>query len=70
LGSAARAWWNAYHQLEPMADAYVRLCDLARGLAPPRPQLPAHLTDDGTRLLHDLLDDVGPVASAADVLWN
>jgi glycosyltransferase involved in cell wall biosynthesis len=68
LGSAARAWWSAHHQLEPMADAYMRLYDLARRLPVPHPALPAHLTDDGTRLLHHLLDDVGPVASAADVL--
>jgi glycosyltransferase involved in cell wall biosynthesis len=70
LGSAARAWWSAHHQLEPMADAYLRLCNVARDLPRPRPSLPRHLTDDGTRLLHDLLGDVGPVAPVTDLLRN
>ena len=68
LGSAARGWWSAHHQLEPMADAMMRLIEHAHGLPTPQVRLPAHLLDDGTRSLHELLDEVGPVASVADVL--
>jgi glycosyltransferase involved in cell wall biosynthesis len=59
LGRAARAWWEAHHQLVPMADAYTRIIARAASLAAPSQKLPAHLTDDGTRRLRVLADTMG-----------
>ncbi len=59
LGSAARAWWEAHHRLEQMADAYERLLSRAQALRPPRVQLPAHLVEDGTSHARDLLKPFG-----------
>jgi glycosyltransferase involved in cell wall biosynthesis len=59
LGRAARAWWSAHHRLQPMADAYMELFERARALAAPQVTLPAHLVDDGSRLVETLLDDMG-----------
>jgi glycosyltransferase involved in cell wall biosynthesis len=59
LGRAARGWWEAHHQLQPMADAYVRLLTTAMAIPPPRIALPAHLTDDGTRHAGSLFTEMG-----------
>ena len=59
LGRAARAWWEAHHQLQPMADAYMRLLSTAAAIPSPRVALPAHLTDDGTRRAEALLAEIG-----------
>ncbi len=67
LGRAARAWWEAHHQLAPMADAYIRVLARAASLAAPSAKLPAHLTDDGTRGLRALADTMGMNGKVAEL---
>jgi glycosyltransferase involved in cell wall biosynthesis len=69
LGEAARAWWRAHHQLEPMADAYLRVIATALGTPPPEPQLPSHLIDDGTTHARGLATDLG-VPGVVDDLFG
>lgn len=59
LGAAARAWWSREHTPDVMADDYARaIADaIARPAAPIA--LPAHMRDDGTRRMRELLDRFG-----------
>jgi glycosyltransferase involved in cell wall biosynthesis len=68
LGRAARAWWEAHHQLAPMADTYDRIMARAASLAWPSPKLPAHLVDDGTRGLRALADTMGMTGEVVELL--
>jgi hypothetical protein len=68
LGRAARAWWEAHHQLAPMADAYDGIMARAASLAWPSPKLPAHLVDDGTRGLRALADTMGMTGEVVELL--
>ena len=49
LGRAARAWWEAHHQLGAMADAYEGAIARATAAPVPRAWLPPHLRADGSR---------------------
>jgi len=68
LGKAARAWWNAHHRLELMAEDYARIIERAVSLPAPRPALPAHLRDDGTSRLAALTRAVGVEGFANDTV--
>ncbi|MFN2446434.1 MAG: glycosyltransferase [Vicinamibacterales bacterium] len=59
LGRAARAWWEAHHRLEPMAEAYERLFTRATALNPPTSRLPPHLVADVTATTRALLAPFG-----------
>jgi hypothetical protein len=67
LGAAARAWWDAHHRLETMADHYERVLTRAAALPAPKVLLPAHLTDDGTATAHQLADVMGVTRTVADL---
>jgi glycosyltransferase involved in cell wall biosynthesis len=67
LGDAARAWWSAHHQLEPMADAYVRLLAAATETPAPDVALPPHLLDDGSGLVKRLATGLGVQGLVADL---
>ena len=54
LGANAREWWQREHSIEAMVDDYVRVLHAASARPLPQPDLPAHLTSAGTRLLHEL----------------
>jgi glycosyltransferase involved in cell wall biosynthesis len=69
LGRAARAWWEAHHRLEPMADAYQRVLLAAREMAAPNVTLPTHLAADGSRRARALADELGITDRIAD-LWQ
>lgn len=63
LGRSAREWWERFHRLDAMAEAYERLLERAIALDPPTPDLPAHLVEDGSAKARSLvaafgLDDV------------
>lgn len=55
LGRAAAAWWLREHAPERMFEDYRRVIPLAIARRAPRPNLPAHLVDDGDRTLRRLL---------------
>jgi glycosyltransferase involved in cell wall biosynthesis len=59
LGAAAGEWWQAHHQLAPMADQYLSV--IAEAIATPAPpaSLPSHLLDDGTAKARRLATDLG-----------
>lgn len=59
LGAAAREHWKAHHTLEGMAEDYRRVMREARETPAPSAALPAHLVDDGGRLVSDILDGLG-----------
>jgi len=59
LGTAAREWWQRHHQLEPMADAYLRLLSAAAEAVAPRISLPAHLANDGSGRVRSILSNIG-----------
>ena len=67
LGSAARAWWRAHHQLAPMADAYLRVIDVALAARSPESRLPPHMRDDGTGQAKRLATDLGVAGLVADL---
>jgi glycosyltransferase involved in cell wall biosynthesis len=67
LGEAARAWWRTHHQLEPMADAYVRLMAAATEAPAPEVALPPHLLDDGSGLVKRLATGLGVQGLVADL---
>jgi glycosyltransferase involved in cell wall biosynthesis len=67
LGRAARAWWEAHHTLDMMADHYERVLARAATLPPPRVSLPRHLTDDGTATAHALADTMGVTPAILDL---
>jgi glycosyltransferase involved in cell wall biosynthesis len=67
LGDAAHAWWGKHHQLEPMADAYVRLMTAATETPAPEVALPPHLLDDGSGLVKRLATGLGVQGLVADL---
>lgn len=64
LGRAAAAWWLREHAPERMFEDYRRVIPLAIARRPPRPELPAHLVDDGDRMLRILLQPFGDAVTA------
>lgn len=68
LGTAARGWWQAHHQMAPMADAYCRLLPEAAATAPAGAALPPHLRDDGSGMVRTLLEDLGMPEMSRDLL--
>lgn len=68
LGAAARAWWQAHHQLPPMADAYLRVMAAAVATPAPAIDLPPHLRDDGASQARRLAAGLGVHARVADLL--
>jgi glycosyltransferase involved in cell wall biosynthesis len=62
LGEAAARYWQREHAPAAMLADYERLIDVARAAPEPAPALPAHLRDDGMRLLDRLLPPFGPAA--------
>jgi glycosyltransferase involved in cell wall biosynthesis len=69
LGGAARAWWQAHHTLDAMANHYERVLQHAASLTATRVPLPRHLTDDGTGTAHQLAGVMG-VAPAITNLFS
>jgi glycosyltransferase involved in cell wall biosynthesis len=65
LGDAARSYWLREHSPEAMLTDYLRLISAARSLPAPVGALPAHLVDDGTRLLQTLIAPFGIAAPLA-----
>jgi glycosyltransferase involved in cell wall biosynthesis len=59
LAQAGRRHWEAHHTPEVMATDYRRAIELARTLAEPSVELPAHLLDDGRSVLNALLTPFG-----------
>jgi len=59
LGAAAREYWQREHSPARSAADYDRAIALAMQQPPPRPALPGHLVDDGTRLVRELLGPFG-----------
>lgn len=59
LGTAARAWWEARHQLDDMVAAYERLIARAVSMNAKSPALPAHLLEDGTAEARALARETG-----------
>lgn len=55
LGTAAREYWQREHSLDASVADYERVIDIAVRRAAPRPALPPHLSNDGTRVLRQLL---------------
>jgi glycosyltransferase involved in cell wall biosynthesis len=68
LGRAARAWWEAHHQLAPMADAYHQRLVGGQTLPAPRIALPEHLTSNGSRQARALSEDLGMSDGVSDLL--
>lgn len=64
LGRAATAWWLREHAPERMFEDYRRVIPLALARRAPRPNLPAHLVDDGDRTLRRLLQPFGDAVTA------
>ena len=59
LGANARAYWEGRHTLPRMADAYEQLIRDAAARPTPRPALPTHLVDDGTKTARRILAGMG-----------
>jgi glycosyltransferase involved in cell wall biosynthesis len=69
LGRSARQWWETHHRLETMVDAYETLLEDAEAIPPPDGgALPAHLRDDGSGRMRDILETLGASSRAADLL--
>jgi glycosyltransferase involved in cell wall biosynthesis len=64
LGRAAAGWWLREHAPERMFEDYRRVIPLAMARRAPRPDLPAHLVDDGDRTLRRLLQPFGAAVTA------
>ncbi len=56
LGSAARDYWKREHSIDGMAADYRRVIALALSRPAPAVGLPAHLVDDGDRMLRRTLE--------------
>jgi glycosyltransferase involved in cell wall biosynthesis len=56
LGSAARDYWTREHSIGAMAADYRRVIALALSRPAPPARLPAHLVDDGDRMLRQTLE--------------
>ena len=59
LGNAGRQYWIREHSHAAMLDDYRPLLRAAAALGVPQPPLPAHLTDDGSRLMAAILGEFG-----------
>ena len=59
LGAAARDYWQREHSLERSVADYRRVAERARRTPDPKPALPPHLVNDGTRQLRELLEPFG-----------
>jgi glycosyltransferase involved in cell wall biosynthesis len=59
LGAAGREYWLRQHSVNGMVDDYRCVMALAAGIEPPRPALPAHLIDDGLRMVDALSHEFG-----------
>jgi glycosyltransferase involved in cell wall biosynthesis len=59
IGANARRWWEDHHTLEHMSSAYEKI--VTRALASPAPaiDLPAHLLDDGTGTVRQVMAAFG-----------
>lgn len=69
LGRSARRWWESHHRLDTMVDAYETLLEDAAAIPPPEGRaLPAHLRDDGSGRLREILEALGVSSRAADLL--
>ena len=68
LGAAARAWWDAHHRLDTMADHYERVLARAASLPAPKVALPRHLTEDATGTAHRLADVMGVTPAVTELL--
>lgn len=68
LGQAGRAWWQAHHQLDAMADGYERALDRAVQAPIPNPTLPPHLLADGGERGHAIAARLGMTARLAGIL--
>jgi len=55
LGQAGRRYWEREHSLPRMVEDYERVIAEAATTPAPRVRLPAHLVNDGDRLLNDTL---------------
>jgi len=55
LGASARSYWDQEHSLPRMLEDYRRVISEAAAAPPPKPQLPAHLVNDGDQKLQELL---------------
>ena len=65
LGGAGQRYWQREHSIARMVEDYERILIQAASLPVPHCALPAHLVDDGDRLLTRTLGElsVGPVWS-------
>jgi glycosyltransferase involved in cell wall biosynthesis len=68
LGAAARAWWQAHHRLEAMAESYGQVLVQAAAAPIPHPALPAHLTADWSAHGSALAMSLGVAARTDEVL--
>jgi len=59
LGAAGQRYWDREHSMPRMVDDYERVLTEAAALPAPNVELPAHLVDDGDRLLNELLSGFG-----------
>jgi glycosyltransferase involved in cell wall biosynthesis len=59
LGAAGREHWLREHSVSGMVDDYRRVIALAASVQPPRPPLPAHLSDDGLKMVEALAHEFG-----------
>ena len=59
LGKAAREHWTRGHRVEAMAEDYRRAIAVAAHRPAPDVTLPAHLKDDGKRVLEELIAPFG-----------
>lgn len=59
LGAAGQRYWDREHSMPRMVDDYERALVEAAALPAPNAELPAHLVNDGDRLLNELLSGFG-----------
>ena len=55
LGASARLYWDRQHSPPRMLEDYRRVIAEAAAAPPPKPELPAHLVNDGDQKLQELL---------------
>jgi glycosyltransferase involved in cell wall biosynthesis len=65
LGRQARAYWEAGHTVERMADDYERVMARARTMPPPAPGRPAHMAPDPWAHARAIAAPLGPQAADA-----
>jgi glycosyltransferase involved in cell wall biosynthesis len=59
LGEAGQRYWRTHHAVELMVEDYRALIARAIESAAPRPPLPAHVLNDGSRALERLIEPFG-----------